>query len=319
MNFSLKIIFLILIICFWGFFGSNSQELEQIFNTPQYYNSAFAGYEHCSVGFLSNKMHFVTLNKFFLMNNILFEYFDKKISGAFQVSIGNSFYTEKIFIKNKISLAYTYHNRINRKTLFSLSLQSKYIQEKINTDNLIFPDMISVYNSEILPTTETITLENKNEVIFCGGVLLYNKKYFFSVFVDNFFSVYNNTNTNEIKRIIFINEYQLFSKRDYFDIKLNFSSFIFKNYYFFTTGCILENNIIELGLYSKQNFYDKNLSNGANIYTSIKYNKLQIAYSYTFYYGKLFFKKSSIHELSLKIRINCTEKNFNNTIICPTY
>lgn len=312
-NITLFIVFIL------GLTKISAQEFYQFYNIPQYYNSAFSGIEKCSNIVLSNNIHPVSSGINFVSNDLFVDFYVPKISGGLKLDISKTSSPNNVFSSTNFAFAYSYHNKILKKIRFSMSIQVKYNQESFKVSDLIFPNMITPYSNIIFSSNELIVSRLFSNFIFAGGFVLYNENSYFSAFVDNFYSVYINDEINIRNNLVLLTEKQLFKKKNNYTLKLNSSIIICKYFQSFSTGLIFQLKQVEIGLFSLQNVYNKSLENGLNSYFAYNFNNISIGYSYSFFTGNLYNKKSSTHEVSLKFRFNCRENNNNNTIICPAY
>ena len=307
------------IIVFFAFSTISAQKFEQFYNIPHYYNSAFAGIEKCSdISFNNNFLPIVGTQNFY-NNNLLLNLYLPKISGGLKFGVSKKTSPQNVFSSLNLAFAYSYHFKISTNHHLSLSLQSKYNQESFNSSNLIFPNMITPYSNIILSNNEPILNKTYRNFEFAGGFVLYNKNSYFSIYLDDFYSLYIEEKGHAESTVIFLTEKIIYQKRSKFEIVLNSAIFLSKNYYNFSTGIILKTKQLNFGLFSKQNLFETNLANGLETYFAYNYKNLVIAYSYDFYFGNLLKTKSSLHEIHLKLRFRCKEKTKNNTIICPAY
>jgi Type IX secretion system membrane protein PorP/SprF len=297
----------------------SAQEFFQFYNIPQYYNSAFAGIEKCSNIVVSNNIHPVISGINFISNDLFLDTYVPKISGGLKFDVSRVSSPNNVFSSTNFAFAYAYHNKIYKKLRFSMSVQVKYNQESFKLSNLIFPNMITPYSNVLLPSNELVASRLFRSIIFGGGLVLYNNNLYFSGFVDNFYSIYINDEIITKTRLVLLTEKQLLKKKNNYVLKLNSAMIISKYFQNFSTGLIFQLKQVEIGLFSLQNFYNKSLVNGMNSYFAYNYNQLSIGYSHSFFTGNLYNKKSSTHEIHLKLRFNCREKKNNNTIICPAY
>lgn len=311
----IKITFFIIISCINLF----SQDFNQIFQIPQYYNAAFTGVDKCSKIILSNKYHPISFEQNFFINNLLVDLSIKKISGGLKINIHRENTPNKIFSKNSFSFGYAYNNNLTRKIRFSLATQINYLNESINSQNLVFPNMLSLYSNEISLENEIINKEKKNSINFGFGGLLYSKTTFFSFFVDNFWNIELKNRTTKPFVIRLLAEKQLV-RRDYFGkINLNTAFFISKYFQNSFIGLNYVHEKISGGIFINQNLYNSRLTNSISPQVAFSFGSFNIGYSYNFYLGKLYRMKSSSHEITLKLNFSCSEKSTNNTINCPAY
>jgi len=311
-------VYIILVLLFSSILAKN-QEFSQFYNVPQYYNSAFAGIQKCSNVVIMNKIHPILGNLNFYSNGIVADLYFSKIHGWIEADVAHNSTPSNVFFFTAFSVAYAYHNKFSKKIRFSMSIRAKFQQQNFNASNLIFADMISPYNNQITPNNENIMRELQKSLVFGGGAVLYGKSYYFSFFVNNFYSIYDAKKIYNNNYYVFLSEKQLIKSAKRKKIKINSAIFFNKIFLETTEGGIFEKNNIAGGLFLHQNFYENNFTFGVSPYMSLHYRNIIFAYSYRFFLFNLYNKKSSTHEISVKFRFKCEEKNKNNTIFCPAY
>ncbi len=309
----------IIIVCLFIPQISIAQRFVQVFNYPLFYNSAFAGTESCSNTLLINELHPMGGGLNFYSNNLLVDFKINSINSGLKFNILHKATPQKVFVNQSFAFAYAYNNKITRKIRFSLSVQAKYHTFKISQSNLIFPNMLSVYSNQVENNTEILSLAKNNNIYFGGGGLIYGKNFYFSVFVDNFFAIYQKEAPKTPLTICFIGDKKLFSIKRNFKIKFNTALFYSNKFINSINTILLKNKQFSVGLLSLQNFYNNQLSNGLGVSAGYSVKRISFNYSYSFFYGKLLFSKQTNHEINIKFKINCKEKKRNNTINCPTY
>ena len=312
-----KITFFIILLS--TFFNISAQEFEQFYTMPQYYNSAFAGIEKCSNISTNNHFHPIVNGVHFLSNNLLLDIYISEISGGLKFSLTRSSTPDNIFTSLDFAFGYSYHLKLSKKIRLALSIQTTFIQKNINSSNLIYPSSISPFSNTVIPNNEPIINNLYRNFNFASGFVLYNRKSYFSIFVDNFYSLYIENKQTQNTNLVLLTEKQAITLPHKFFINISSIIIISKNFKNFSTGMIIKNKQFKLGLFSKQNILESSFTNGLGSFLSYSYGNLTIGYTYSFYFGNIYNKKSSAHELQLKLRFKCGEKNKNNTIICPAY
>ncbi|MBN2891839.1 MAG: type IX secretion system membrane protein PorP/SprF [Bacteroidales bacterium] len=310
-----KISFLIIFL----FVDVYGQDFIQFQNIPQHYNSAFAGINKCSNIVLTNNFHHVAPSLNFFSNTLIIDTHVPLVSGGIKLEIEKFSTPGNVFSNTYLSFAYAYQNKFNKKNRFSLSLQGTFFQENINISNLVFSNMIDIYSNTLEPNSEIFANNVLRGVFFGGGAVFYGKSYYFSFFVENFFSIYATTPKKNDWNLSLIAEKQLIKTNKKYNLHYNSAFFFNRQFLSISNGVVISNDIIGCGMFVKELLFDNNLTNALSPYFTLNYKNISIGYSYSFYLGTLLKKHSSEHELNLKIRFNCREKNGNNTIICPAY
>ncbi len=320
MKHTINIFILISILFFLATMKLNAQEFVQFFKFPQIINPAFSGNDNCFEIQTANRLHYVAPGLFFSKNLLDINTNVPEIYGGIQLKALVSQSPGKIFSSYDYSFAYSYSFRIDRYRKINLALETEYKNVIFNNTNLIFPSMLDVWGNISRSSSAAFTNYSLKKLFFNTGILFQTRNNYLGISLKNLYSFYFGQK--------FKTPYQLaisFQKKNIVrknEIKINIYSNIFsdlKQKYNFLNGIEIEYLSTKAGIFSIQNIYSGQLSNGTMTFAGISYKKWEIIYSYEFFYGSLFQKRSSLHELSLKYQINCREKKRKNTIICPAY
>lgn len=293
-------------------------QYRQIDNIPIFYNSAFCGTSNCSNIYISNNIHPITKTLNFYSNSLLFDIKLKKIKSGILFSINKITSPNNILNKLEISFAYSYNFKISKKIRLSTSVKTNYYKEYFNNISLIYPNMISVYSNELTPNTENIPDYKINNLLIDLGILFYSKDFIVGLSIKNINSISFSKKYNYEKKYIFLGEKKIkYSKNTL--IYIGTSNILSRNENLFSIGTKLQTNNIIFGGYFLENIFENKFNTGMLIQLGLFWKSYQINYSYNFYFNNKMHNKNSVHELIIRFKIKCTEKNINNTIICPAY
>jgi len=297
-----------------------SQNFAQSFNFPQISNPAYSGINNCLEIQTANRLHKVAPGINFTKNLLDLNLFIPQINGGIQLKTIFSQSPQNIFNSYNFSFGYAYHLKINKSKKISFAIETEYKNETFNQSKLVFSGMIDVWGNVNTNNTSTIDNYTCQKLYFNSGILFKINDYFFGLSVKNIYSIYfNEQHKTPIEINVSFKKDKIINKSN---IKLNLFSNIYSNIsqqINIFNGIELEYFSFQTGLFSVQNIYSRQLSNGFLTYLGFTYKKININYSYEFFYGSLFLNKSSLHEFSIKYRIKCLEKNRKNTINCPAY
>jgi len=208
---------------------------------------------------------------------------------------------------------------ITNKKLINTAFQSTYIQQNINTNNLIFNNQINQNTGQVSANLNEISFETFRNADFSIATTFISPKYRAGIVI------------NHIDKIFIKSIEQLYPK-----VKIHFSkSFYNKNNNTFlnsvitpeiifnfqnnfnqiTYGFHLVNNIFLTRFFIKHNMKFNTISSTITIGTYIR--NIRLSYSYnTFLTSKITIPTSS-NQISLQYSFNCIKKrNSKNTIYC---
>ncbi len=266
----IKFVFLLLL----AFINTSGQNYVQFYNAIQYYNSAFSGIEKCSNILLLNNYHPITLSENYIYNTLLTDIFVPKISGGIKLGIEKTSTPDNVFSNLGVSFAYAYHNKFSDNLRFSLSIQNSYFVKKINTANLVYPDMLNIYGNEPNLSNEIISENTIKQLKFGGGFVIYGKDYFFSFFVDNFYSYYFSSSNNNQNLYTLMLEKQFYNRKKRFNISYNGAFMYSKPFYTIINGVIIENKNLGGGIFIKQSIFNSKIYNALSPYFIFYYNTI---------------------------------------------
>ncbi|MEA3451837.1 MAG: type IX secretion system membrane protein PorP/SprF, partial [Bacteroidota bacterium] len=209
---------------------------------------------------------------------------------------------------------------ISKNKKINFAIETEYKKETLNQSNLVFSGMIDTWGNINFNNSSTIIDYSNQKLYFNSGILFQINDYFIGLSVKNIYSIYfNQQNKTPIEINFSFKKNKIINKNN---IRLNAYSQIYSNVaqqINLLNGIELEYSSFQTGIFSVQNIYSDKLTNGIMTFVGLTYRKINIVYSYEFFYSSLFLNKSSLHEFSLNYRIKCSEKNRKNTINCPAY
>ena len=303
------------------------------------YNPAFAGFDKCTNIGLSYRNQWIGIDNGYNSLSANYNQYLNFLHGGIGLYIIKDVAGQNVFNNTSVNGMYSFHFKVNRKLSAAMSMQFSYFQYNLNSQNLIYSDMLDQLYGAIYPTGEILINRSEKFGNFSSGILLYNKKYFFGFSINHLQQI-NITPTEmsiPVKYSMQAGAKFSFDKLDLRSEQFSLSPIIIyqqqKNIQNFKLGLYFNKNFYSFGILLQQSFLPY-LSNDAIILdfgVKIKYgnnhkkrqsdnhSSLLLNYSYDISTNKLWKNTYGTHEISIIFRFNCKEKKKKNTIICPAY
>ncbi|NOY37206.1 MAG: type IX secretion system membrane protein PorP/SprF [Chlorobi bacterium] len=161
----------------WGQDVIFSQYLENSLSA----NPAFAGVSGNSETLLAYRQErFGALSQFETFSAV-YQQPAEWLHGGFGVMLYRDAATRGFISKNAISVIYAYHLRLSRSWNLSSGFQTTFVQQNLNTNGIILPDMIDPSRGVVLPSSQTINPWSRFYFDFQVGFLMYDKHWFYSI------------------------------------------------------------------------------------------------------------------------------------------
>lgn len=170
-----------LIICLLvGKINGYSQDpiYSQFYSNLLYLNPAYAGEGEDNNVFLSYRNQWPGYNNAFINYFASYDQYFEDLHGGVGLMVMNDREGDGLINKTGISLMYSYHLEVNRDLSINMGLQGSYNLKSLNTEALIFPDMIDRNKGIIYPTEEILTSNNRNYADFSFGAVAGYKNYY---------------------------------------------------------------------------------------------------------------------------------------------
>jgi len=319
-NITLKRIFLFLSIYLLSFYQLLSQDIS--FSDPYseklYFSPAYSALSKCSeINLNYNKKH---ISNYY---NISFnKYFEKYKSGIGFLISNNSQGSGSINDIN-IDFIYSYKIKLNKKSIINSAFQSTYIQQSINSDNLIFNNQINPISGDISTNNSESSFNSYHGADFSAAVTYISTKYRTGIVIKHIDKIF-------IKPKLYKNNTSIkfhIAKTFYFKNNINSKKtsitpeIIYKfqdNYNEIIYGLHIVNNIFLTRLFIKQNIKLNTISTAMTLGINIK--NIRLSYSYSISTNKYISLPNSSNQLSLLYIFNCLEKrNHKKTIFCSNF
>lgn len=159
----------------------NAQEptFTQFYANPIYLNPAFAGSNKCPRINMNYRNEWPNLSGNYVTYSASYDKFVKSIAGGLGVIATYDQQGRGTINTAMLGLAYSYHQKINRKFSMLFGARAAYFQKSIDPTKLTFNDMIDRYKGFIYPTADKIGDNQVNVQFFnaSAGVLGYSKRF----------------------------------------------------------------------------------------------------------------------------------------------
>jgi type IX secretion system PorP/SprF family membrane protein len=318
--------FLLLGIFFMKIFSVSAQDpqFSQIFSDRIYLNPALVGTLECGELNLNAHNPYPQFGTAYKTISASFDSDFDKIGGGLGCEFLKDSQGNGTINTTEISLIYSYKLKLNQKFNLNFGFETTWNQRKIDTEKLIFSNMIDP-NTGIISPISTENLENQVQTNFdfSTGAALYSKKIFSGISVFHVVSNNKNQSSALSPRVMI-----------YFGKKININKFENENNFTilapfvaykqqaeekqFFYGTFIEKKIISAGIMLCQNLILHRIS---PVFTfEIKYFKFRLSYSYEINLTKYYTAPTYSNEISISYELICRKKNEKrNTIFCPHY
>lgn len=319
---------------FLGNYELKAQDVSfsQFYANSLYLNPAFAGATKCPRISMNIRDQYPQMQHTFVSSSISFDkYFD-----ALQGGLGFQIYNDKQGGSNNryntLNISAMYSNSVNVTRKFSIKtgFQASYIQKSLNTDGLIFSDMIDEMYGAVKPSQEDLSAIDKKIDIFdlSIGAIGFSENYYFGASVHHltqppqYFTDNNSSNLLRKYTLHFGTNISI-SNRNQKKNEITFSpNVLFQQQgksQQVTFGAYFKKSNIVAGAFLRQNL---KLNNDAIIaMLGFSFPKFKVGYSYDFTVSKLKSDNFGTNEISISAELNCEKqkKKKFKTINCPTF
>lgn len=298
-------------------------EFTQFYSNPIYLNPAFAGSRLCPRFVMNHRNEWPNISGNFVTTAVSYDQKVPSLFGGlgFMVLSDNA---AKTLQTTRVSMMYSYHQKVTRKFALNFGIEGSYYQKSVNWDNLTFGDMVDPRRGFVYQTNDVRRDQPVNNLDFSAGVIGYTEQFFMGA------SVHHLTEPNE--SLLQSSEPSPLPMRytGHFGAILPLKG---KMQYSETEETISPNVIytrqgdfqqLNLGLYVKKG----NLVGGvwyrnkdAFIVTGgIETDMLKIGYSYDVTMSKLSIISGGSHEISLGLNFYCKpKKTVYRPLSCPSF
>ncbi len=320
-------IILITILIIFGIFENLSGQrynFSRIFADRLFLNPALSGSLICPEINFNHQSTFFANDVLYSSYSFSYDQYIEKIHGGIGFHTINNSQAKGTVNFFNITGIYSYHTKISGKIKLNYGFSILYNQFNINTNKLIFSDMINPFSGEISTNvTENNILTNKKNIDFGSSVAIYTRKIHFGISLKNASNLFYKKNIHNFpasftfylgRRFILPagNINNKFSVMPCFGYKSD------KDFRQLFSGILIDNKKISTGFHVKNNLEFNSFSLSAFFEFKIKSYALSV--SYEFYILKYTNVPAGNLQLSLRYKIPCkTKRNRNNTIYCTPF
>lgn len=318
-----KLIVTVLLLANYFAKGQDVQ-FSQLFADRLYLNPAFAGIDYCPKFVLSYRNQWPGIQFPFVSYNASFDKYSETLHGGIGIRIMKDDQGNGVFNQINADFIYSYHVKISTSLSAKFAFEVSVYQQNINTNNLVYSNMIDPLQGIIYPNTETLSNESFFSPDFSTGLLINYKKYFLGISLSH------------------VPQNMVELHNEYLPVKYTIHAGavipVFKNGrnsadFFLEPNLVFINqqniNMLYYGMYfdisemSFGLFFRQNLEfhfDALVLSYHLKIKKLTLGYSYDVTLSEFFKQTLGAHEISLGYILPCDKKIRNyNTISCPTF
>ncbi len=298
----------------------------QFYANKLYLNPALAGTTNCPLVAVNYRNYFPTITNAYTTYSASIDQYKKSLHGGVGLLIMRDEQGKGTINTSSVSGMYNYTFRVTNNFRIKAGLQASLILRNIDTDGLVFPDMIDPFTGEIGESKEIISGGVKNHVAFSSGIVAYTKKLYFGIAAHHL---------NEWKELENQEKYDILQRKYTFHIGYKFpitnretdfelsvspnlvaqmqGEFKQINYGFYANY-----KSIVTGIWLRQNFGID--INSVTLLLGYTRESFRLGYSFEIPINELSASLFAAHEISLLIYLPCKQKsNKYRAISCPKF
>ncbi len=312
----LKRFFLFLSMFLLTFYKLLSQDIS--FTDPYsdkiIFSPAYSGLSDCSVLNLNYNKNF-TSNYFSASYN---KYFNKYKTGAGFI-VKNNTQAKGAINDINISFIYSYKIALTKKSLINTAIQTSYLQQNINAENLIFNNQINPITGNISINNTEYLFDTYKDINFSIATTYISNKYRTGIVIKHIDKIFNKNNTLKINPYLKLHFAKTFFKKNKKTLITPEIIYTFQdNFNEITYGIHIVNNIFLTRFFIKHNINFNTIS--AIITLGINLKNVRISYSYSISQNKILMLPNSSNQISILYKFNCKEKrNHKKAIFCSKF
>lgn len=311
-----------------SFAGIKSQDIHfsQQFSNLMRLNPAFTGISRCGILSLNYRNQWTGIKNAYNTYSANYQQFLYNLHSGIGVSYFRNSEGGNAFSQNSLDAIYSFHFKAVRKTYMALGLQATYFNYKVSSQNQIYSDMIDLQNGITNIISESIINQKFRILDFSTGIIFYNQKYYWGAAVHHIKKI-------NISSMFFVlpTKYTLhFGAKYKFDLTGNLNTdFEFSPNIIFVqqgefqeiySGIYFYKDIFTFGIWSRMSIIPKPVNDAVIFILGTNFNRFKLGYSYDLTTTKLLRTTYGSHEISLSLKLNCSEKiKGKNTISCPSF
>lgn len=302
--------------------GAQIVDFSQMYNNYVYLNPAFVGNTSCPHIFTSFR------NKYSFSDGFTSAYlsFDMEL-GKSNSSFGVSFlqdFQSSVFSETELLAIYAKSFQLQKKLFLSTSLAGGYVHKSVSYSNLVFPNMLDVFQENIGDSGEDLSSLKRNDFNSELGLLLYNDVFYAGMTVKNLQGNVTDFNKqqNAFPRILSLHGMAKFSTTKAFMLKYLIWFYPHVNIVIGGTssyaqmGLILQKWMVQCGGAYRQNFPLN--AKTFSFFIGVVEKKFRFAYNCDMTINSS--KRIGSHEVSFGYQFDCREKKKKfEAVKAPTF
>ena len=181
---------MVVMICSVGKVHAQDPEFTQFYSNPIYLNPAFAGSKLCPRFVMNYRNEWPNISGNFVTTAASY---DQKVDGLYG-GLGLIVLSDnaaKTLQTSRVSLIYSYHQKVTRKFSINFGVEGSYYQKSVDWDRLTFGDMIDPRRGFVYQTNDIRRDDPVNNLDFSAGVVGYTEQFYAG------FAVHHLTEPNE--------------------------------------------------------------------------------------------------------------------------
>ena len=324
-----KFSFLLAIVCFsWGL-KAQDNHFSQYYANPTFINPAFTGAGQKSRLTLNYRNQWPELNKAFVTYAVSYDMKANPEYGGLGISALRDVIGGGEIASNQVNFMYAYPVKLNHYWTASLGAQVSYMQNSLNWNKLVFPDMIDQIQGAVLQTGQSLPDAGLTSKMFdfSAGTVVYSDKLFFGLSMHHISSPANNlysTDNSHLERKYSLQAGGVF--------KSNSSSLRSEPIYYYPNiilqkqgsmkqanyGFYAKKDVFVGGMWYRQNF---NMKADALIFMAgFYFQNMKLSYSYDLPISSLLTYTYCSHELTVSILFDPAPHHMSmKAIPCPDF
>ncbi|TVQ14452.1 MAG: type IX secretion system membrane protein PorP/SprF [Bacteroidetes bacterium] len=297
----------------------------QFYANPLYLNPAFAGADRCTrVIFNYRNQPFPTFGTFSTYSFSADTYLER-VSGGLGVNLIHD-QQAGLLSHTQAGIFYAWQGRLSRDWYINLGMQVSYINFRMNTENLVFPDQHNPFGQGYNLSGESLNdAMSSHNADFSTGVLVYNDRFYAGLAIHHLsqpsIDIFSDENLSSKYSIMMGYDYVPGGRRRTGEERISFSPNIItqsqSGFLRFNYGMYAHLSNLTAGVWFRHNLQHPN----SLIFTvGLKQVNYSIGYSYDYSLSGFSTPGGGAHELGVLLNFNCSGTNMKYRILnCPSF
>ncbi len=299
-------------------------QFSQLFSDRLYLNPAYAGADYCSRLMVSYRNQWPGVQFPYVTYSASYDQYSELLHGGYGIRIMKDDQGGGVFKMFSADFIYSHKVEINPETSLRLALEASIYQRSVNTNDLVFADMIDPRYGVIFSNSESINTQPILTPDFSAAMLFNRKNYFFGVNVSHIPHSIVPEHSLILPMKITAHIGAAFpiikndSKRPSYILEPNVVYIRQQNFNMLYYGMYFDISSIALGVFYRQDLKFHFDAMILSFHMDIK--QFKIGYSYDVTLSRFLKQSLGSHEISLIYLFNCRKKIKDySTISCPVF